>query len=90
MSDVDQGFERIRVIVETAERSFRGYISRPVDASVRFSDYLNNYDRPFIALSDVAVNDRGQTHRPGESHQFVAIATDAITFIAPLKENERY
>jgi hypothetical protein len=90
VDDGNQRFERVKVVVETAERSFRGYITRPASDGVRLSDYLNDYDKPFIALSEVAVNDRGQTHRPGEIHQFVAISTDAITFIAPMKDSETY
>ena len=83
------GFERVRVVVETAERSFRGYLYKPIaDEHDRLSDYLNDFDRPFLSLSDVAVNDRGQTHRPGERREFVAISTAAISFIAPMKEGE--
>ena len=83
-------FERIRVLVETAERTFRGYLYKPVlDVDRRLSDYINDYDRPFLCLSDVAVNDRGQTHRPGDKREFVAIATSAITYIAPMGDNEQ-
>ena len=83
------GFERVRVIVETDERSFRGYLYKPVvDENHRLSDYLNDFDRPFLCLSDVSVTDRGQTHRPGEKRDFVAISTTAISFIAPMREGE--
>jgi len=89
MSEQGETFERVRVIVETAERTFRGYLYRPVlDADHRLSDYLNNYDRRFISLSDVAINDRGQTHRPGEKRDFVAIATTAITYLTPMNPGE--
>ena len=82
-------YEKVRVIVETAERTFRGYLYRPVlDGAHRLSDYLNEYDRRFLCLSDVAVNDRGQTHRPGEKREFVAISTNAISFLAPMKPGE--
>lgn len=82
-------YERIRVVVETAERTFRGYLYKPaLGDSGRLSDYINEYNRPFLCLSDVAVNDRGQTHRPGEKREFVAISTAAITYIAPMGENE--
>ena len=88
MSD-EQEYERIRVIVETAERTFRGYLYRPVlGPDHRLSDYLNEYDRPFLCLSDVSVNDRGQTHRPGEKRDFVAISTNAISFLAPMRKDE--
>lgn len=87
---MDEGkFERIRVVVETDERTFRGFLYKPVvNENHRLSDYLNDYDRPFLCLSDVAVNDRGQTHRPGEKRDFVAISTGAISYIAPMSANE--
>jgi hypothetical protein len=82
-------YEQVRVIVETAERTFRGCLYKPtVDASHRLSDYLNEYDRPFLCLSDVNVNDRGQTHRPGEKREFIAISVTAIHYIAPMRDNE--
>lgn len=88
MSD-QVNYERVRVIVETSERTFRGYLYRPlIDETSRLSDYLNEYTRPFLCLSDVAVNDRGQTHRPGEKRDFVAISTNAICFLAPMREGE--
>jgi hypothetical protein len=84
-----QEYERVRVIVETAERTFRGYLYRPIlGESYRLSDYLNEYKRPFLCLSDVSVNERGQTHRPGEKREFVAIATNAIVFLAPMQPGE--
>jgi hypothetical protein len=88
MSD-NQQYERVKVIVETAERTFRGFLYRPVlGPDHRLSDYLNEYDRRFVSLSDVAINERGQTHRPGEKRDFVAISTSAITFLAPMREGE--
>lgn len=88
MSD-QQGYERERVIVETAERTFRGYLYRPsAGSSQRLSDYLNEYDRRFLCIADVAINDRGQTHRPGEKRDFVAISTSAISFLAPMRPDE--
>jgi len=84
---VEQRVERVPVVVETAERTFRGYLYRPLtDSNERLSDYLNNYNRRFLCLSDVAVNDRGQTHRPGEKRAFVAISTTAITYVAPMQK----
>ena len=86
---MEQQFERVRVTVETTERSFRGYLYRPLDEpKSRLSDYLNRFDRPFLCLSDVTVNDRGQTHRPGEHLEFAAVSTSAITFIAPMQAGE--
>jgi hypothetical protein len=83
------GFEKIRVMVETAERTFRGYVHKPIsDTDNRLSDYLNQYGRQFLCLSDVAVNERGQTHRPAEKRDFVAISIAAITFVTPMREGE--
>ena len=77
-------FERVKVLVETAERSFRGYVYRPCsEPTHRLSDHLNEYNRRFLCLSDVQVNDRGQVHRPGEKREFVAISVAAIHYIAP-------
>jgi hypothetical protein len=86
----DKGnFEKVRVIVETAERTFRGNLYRPiVEQGNRLSDFLNEYDRRFLCLTEVAINDRGQTHRPGEKRDFVAISTSAISFLAPMNPGE--
>lgn len=85
-----QRIERVAVVVETGERTFRGYLYRPLtDSRERLSDYLNNYSRRFLCLSNVAINDRGQTHRPGEKREFVAISTAAITYVAPLHTGEQ-
>ena len=55
-----QDYHRVRVIVETAERTFRGYLFQPIaEPTQRLSDYLNGYDRRFLCLADVSVNDRG-------------------------------
>jgi hypothetical protein len=82
-------YEKIRVIVETAERTFRGNLYRPViGEDDRLSDFLNEYDRRFLCLTEVAINDRGQTHRPGEKRDFVAISTSAISFLAPMRSDE--
>jgi hypothetical protein len=75
--------------METSERTFRGYLYRPVlGPEHRLSDYLNEYNRPFLCLSNVVINDRGQTHRPGEKRDFVAVSTNAITFLSPMSEGE--
>ena len=88
MSD-QQDYERVRVVVETAERTFRGFIYKPVASEPqRLSDHLNGYERPFLCLADVTVNERGQTHRPGEKRDFVAVAANAISYIAPMRPDE--
>lgn len=81
--------ERIRVLVETAERAFKGFVYKPVkDDRYRLSDHLNGYDHRFISLSDVQILERGQQYRVGEKREFVAIAVSAITYITPMKDSE--
>jgi hypothetical protein len=81
----EQRFEKILVLVETAERTFRGYIHKPVrEPNYRLSDYLNDTTKTFISLSQVRVNERGQQHRPGEDREYVAIAVGSIVYIAPV------
>jgi hypothetical protein len=78
--------ERIKVLIETAERSFKGHIFKPVkDERFRLSDHLNSYDKAFMCLADVEVADRGQHYRVGDHQQFVAVAVSAITYITPLQ-----
>jgi hypothetical protein len=85
----DNEYERIRVIVETNERSFRGFLYKPIiNSTHRLSDHLNEYERPFLCLSDVSVNDRGQTYRSGDKRDFVAISVASITFVAPMRDDE--
>ena len=44
-------FQRIKVLVETAERSFTGYIYKPRQGEgYRLSDYLNHYPDKFLPL----------------------------------------
>ncbi len=82
-------YTKSRVMVETAERTFRGFLYRPVeDEGMRLSDYLNDYDRPFLCLADVRVNDRGQTHRVGDERDFIAISVSEIHFITPMRDSE--
>ena len=79
-------FQRIRVIVETAERTMRGHLYKPRgDDHGRLSDYLNRYDDRFLRLADVEILERGQTHRVGDRQDFVAISVAAITYIAPIE-----
>lgn len=79
--------EQIRVLVETAERTFRGTVHKPiVDDTYRLSDHLNSYDKKFLCLSDVMINERGQEYRAGKTHEFVAIALTAITYVSPIED----
>ena len=90
MSESTEGFERIRVLVETAERVFRGYLSKPVgsEGEGRLSDYLNGRDKGFLCLTDVQITDRGQTYRVGERRDFVAVAVAQVTYVTPMTAEE--
>jgi hypothetical protein len=90
MSDgQDFTHERVRVLVETAERAFKGYVYKPVkDDRYRLSDHLNAFSHKFISLADVQILDRGQQYRAGDKRDFVAIAVSSITYITPLKDGE--
>lgn len=79
--------EQIRVLVETSERTFRGTVHKPIiDDTYRLSDHLNNYDKKFLCLSDVMINERGQEYRAGTQQAFVAISLTAITYVTPVTE----
>ncbi len=81
----DQRFEKIKVLVETAERGFKGYVYKlQMDEAYRLSDYLNTYDRRFLCLTDVEVHDRGQDYRVHAKKPFVAISLASITYVAPV------
>jgi hypothetical protein len=89
MSDATSGLERIRVLVETQERDFKGTVYKPVKgADFRLSDHLNAYDRTFLCLSDVHVTDRGQSWAGADKREFIAIAVNAITYVTPLEDRE--
>lgn len=78
-------YQRIRVLVETTERSFKGYVHKPVkDDNFRLSDYLNQYGNNFLCLTEVEIADRGQHYRVGEKQPFAAVAVNAITYISPI------
>lgn len=81
--------KRIRVLIETAERSFKGYVYKPVkDDTFRLSDHLNTYGKQFMCLTDVEITDRGQHFRVGDKQDFVAVSTTAITFLAPMEADD--
>jgi hypothetical protein len=78
--------EQVRIMVETDQRTFRGVIHKPLkDETFRLSDHLNEYNRTFLCLTDVVINERGQQYRSGDSHKFVAISVASITYIAPIE-----
>ncbi len=83
----EQHFEKIFVLVETSERTFRGFIHKPArEPSFRLSDYLNDYEKTFINLTNVKVNERGQQHRPGEDRAYVAVAVSSIVYLTPVDQ----
>lgn len=83
---MDTEYQRIRVLVETEQRSFKGYVYKPInDENQRLSDYINTYGQRFLRLADVEVTERGQHYRVGDKVPFLAISVAAITYIAPLE-----
>lgn len=90
MSDGTAGYERVRVLVETQERVFRGYVSRPVgvEGLERLSDYLNSRTAGFLCLTQVHITDRGQTYRVGEQRDFVAVGVAQIAYVTPMTPEE--
>ncbi len=84
---MEQQFRKVSVLVETAQRAFRGVVHQPVTPERhRFSDYINTYPHAFLCLTDVQVTERGQHYRVGDKQEFAAIAVSAITYITPLAE----
>ncbi|HET6498441.1 MAG TPA: hypothetical protein VFH17_05275 [Coriobacteriia bacterium] len=84
---MEQQYRKVSVLVETAERAFRGVVHQPITPeNLRFSDYLNTYPHAFICLTDVQVTERGQHYRVGDRQEFAAIAVAAICYIAPVPE----
>ena len=81
----DASYQKIRVLVETEQRSFKGYLHKPMtEEGQRLSDYINTYLQRVLSLSDVEVTARGQHYRVGDKVAFLAVAVNAITYIAPL------
>jgi hypothetical protein len=89
MSDSAETYEPVRVLVETAERAFKGTVYKPVKgAGFRLSDHLNTYDREFLCLTDVQIADRGQAWRVSDTRGFIAVAVCSIIYVTPLGANE--
>jgi hypothetical protein len=87
---VPETYKRVKVLIETAERAFRGYIYVPErDTHFRLSDHLNGYGKEFVCLSDVEVGERGQDGGAGEKQPFVAVATSSITYVSPLEDDRK-
>lgn len=82
----DTEYQRIRILVETEQRSFKGHLYKPVtEEGQRLSDYINTYGQRFLRLADVEVTERGQHYRVGDKIPFLAVSVAAITYIAPLE-----
>lgn len=89
MTDTTVEHERVRVLVETDERAFKGTVYKPDRGEdFRLSDHLNSYEHSFLCLTDVQVADRGTTWRVTDRRDFIAIAVASITYVTPLKDNE--
>lgn len=86
--DSSESYERIKVLVETTERSFRGYVYKRTGERFRLSDHLNAYDKQFLCLTDVMITDRGKEYRIGDKRDFVAISIASITFVTPMDDDE--
>lgn len=88
MDPTDLSHKRIKVMIETPERTIFGNIFKPEKGQrYRLSDHLNSYDRQFICLTDVEIKDRGQHHRVGDKRPFIAVSIAAITYMTPLEED---
>lgn len=83
--------QRVRVLVETPSRQFKGDIYKPVrDEALgvsRLSDHLNTYGKAFLSLTDVEVCEHGQEYPTEEKRPFVAVALSAVVSVEPLEED---
>jgi hypothetical protein len=75
VSDVADGHELVRVLVETHERVFKGTVYKPVRGDS-------------FRLTGVQIADRGQVWRVSDKRDFIAIAVSAIVYLTPLGPNE--
>ncbi len=82
-------YRKIRVLVETPERTIVGTIHKPEsqDTQIRLSDYINDYSRQFLCLTEVEIKERGQQHRVGDKRPFIAVAIASICYMAPLEDD---
>lgn len=85
---MQEDIRRIRVLIETDERCFKGKVCKPArGADYRLSDHLNDYGKQFLCLTDVEIADRGREYRVGERRDFVAISIPSITYVMPLEDD---
>lgn len=86
-------YRKIKVLVETPERTMIGLVHKPeaddVGERIRLSDHLNEYGKQFLNLTQVEVKERGQTHRVGDKHDFVAVSIASISYITPLEGDDQ-
>ena len=74
------------VYVETARHRITGVLTLPADGyRSRLSDFLNAYERDFIALTNCVVELIGRDG-PGTEHPFIAVSRTHIVFAIPLGE----
>lgn len=84
---MQESYKRVRVLIETTERCFRGQICLPErEQTYRLSDHLNGYGKDFLCMSDVEIAERGQQWRIGQKQAFVAVAVPSITYVTPLDD----
>jgi hypothetical protein len=84
-----EGYEQVRVLVETEARAFTGTVYKPIKGEdYRLSDYLNTYDRAFLCLTQVEIADRGQSWRVCDTRDFIAIAVSSIIYVTLLRDGE--
>jgi hypothetical protein len=79
-----QKLRRVHVLVETRERTFKGYLHMPAVEGVRLSDHLNSLGDRYLRMSNVKVSPLGDMLRVTGEHEFVAVAAPNITYITPL------
>lgn len=81
-------YRKIKVLVETPERTILGHVHKPEsEGERRLSDHLNEYGKAFLCLTDVEIKDRGQHHRVGDKRPFIAISIASICYITPLEDD---
>jgi hypothetical protein len=85
---MSEEYRRVRVLIETAERSFRRFLYKPErEEAFRLSDHLNTYDKTFLCLTEVEITNRGEHWRVGEKQDFAAVSVAAITYVTPLESD---
>jgi len=78
----------IRVVVETDRHRIVGELTLPFEGyRSRLSDYLNQGDVAFVALTNATVIEHLETGATGATdHEFIAVGTRHILFAYPDEE----